>query len=373
MHSEDLYRSLQQHLDRMPIGFPATESGVELRILKQLFTPEQAEVALELSTIPEPARAIHKRFRGRRSPEDVDRILRQMSGDGLILTIEVRGEMRYAKLIFVIGFFERQIARLTPQLAADAREYMQGPFGAVFHSKKTTKMRIVPVDTRIGIERGVATHDDIRAFVNASGGPFATMKCICRHGQDLLGEPCRQTKLRENCLTFGRAAEFMTEHGAARFITREEMLSLIDQADAEGLVLQPENTKSPLFVCCCCGCCCGVLTSAKRFDRPADHFSSNFLAAVDELKCESCGTCESRCPMEAIQNNGAAKVDRARCIGCALCVTACPSGALHLKAKEEARVPPADAEALFVKILQERYGPWGLLKLMTRKTLGMQT
>jgi len=38
--SESLYRRLQQHLDRMPVGFPATRSGVEIRILERLFTPE---------------------------------------------------------------------------------------------------------------------------------------------------------------------------------------------------------------------------------------------------------------------------------------------------------------------------------------------
>jgi len=32
----DIYRILQQHLDRMPIGFPPTKSGVELRLLKHL-------------------------------------------------------------------------------------------------------------------------------------------------------------------------------------------------------------------------------------------------------------------------------------------------------------------------------------------------
>jgi len=37
--SESLYRRLQQHLDRMPVGFPATQSGVEIRILQRLFTP----------------------------------------------------------------------------------------------------------------------------------------------------------------------------------------------------------------------------------------------------------------------------------------------------------------------------------------------
>jgi len=44
----DIYRKLQQHLDDLPIGFPSTESGVEIKILKELFTPEEAEVATKL-------------------------------------------------------------------------------------------------------------------------------------------------------------------------------------------------------------------------------------------------------------------------------------------------------------------------------------
>jgi len=34
MADDELYRSLQRHLDRMPVPYPATESGVELRILR---------------------------------------------------------------------------------------------------------------------------------------------------------------------------------------------------------------------------------------------------------------------------------------------------------------------------------------------------
>ena len=41
-----VYRKLQKYLDRMPISYPETESGVEIRILKHLFTPEEAEIAL---------------------------------------------------------------------------------------------------------------------------------------------------------------------------------------------------------------------------------------------------------------------------------------------------------------------------------------
>jgi len=28
--ADEVYRKLQEHLDHMPVGFPATESGVEL-------------------------------------------------------------------------------------------------------------------------------------------------------------------------------------------------------------------------------------------------------------------------------------------------------------------------------------------------------
>ena len=52
MSSEDkVYRELQEHLDKQAVGFPATESGVEIRILKELFNPEQASLALPLERL----------------------------------------------------------------------------------------------------------------------------------------------------------------------------------------------------------------------------------------------------------------------------------------------------------------------------------
>jgi hypothetical protein len=87
MAPEILYRRLQQHLDRMPIGFPASESGVEIRILQQLFTPEEAEIALELSAIPEPAATIYKRLKSRMTPEEFTAKLDQMSGKGVLLKL----------------------------------------------------------------------------------------------------------------------------------------------------------------------------------------------------------------------------------------------------------------------------------------------
>jgi len=370
---ETLYRRLQQHLDRMPIGFPPTDSGVEIRILRQLFTPGEAEIALELSAIPEPVRVIHKRLKSRLTLDELAQALEGMDKKGVVLRISAGGEPRYSKLMFVVGMYERQLKRLTPQFERDTLQYGQEGFDAAFHSTKTTQMRVVPVNRTIPAERSVATYDDIREYVRSSPGPFARMDCICRHGRDLIGEPCRQTKVRENCLTLGKAAAWAADSGNGRAISREEMLDLLDEADRQGLVLQPENTQNPLFVCCCCGCCCGVLTSAKRFPRPADYFSSNFYARVDADACQACGTCETRCQMDAIHtNDGHAEVDLARCIGCAVCVTTCPSDALRLEPKAAPRVPPDATQALYLKILQERYGPLGMLKLAAQKALGMK-
>jgi ferredoxin len=269
--------------------------------------------------------------------------------------------------------YERQVKNLTPEFERDTRQYFEEAFGQAFHTKKTTQVRIVPVNKQIAVERNVTTCDQIRAHVEASPGPFGVIPCICRHGKDLLGESCKQTKLRDNCLMIGMAAKWAVDSGSGRAISREEMLDLLDQADKEGLVLQPENTKSPMFVCCCCGCCCGMLTSAKRLPNPAEYFSSNFYAAVDADTCESCGTCEVRCQMEAISSpEGKAVVDRLRCIGCALCLTTCPSGALRLEPNDKPRIPPDDTQALYLKIFQDRYGPWGMAKIGMRKMLGLK-
>ncbi|MHA1425760.1 MAG: ATP-binding protein, partial [Candidatus Helarchaeota archaeon] len=59
----DIYRELAQHLRRMPIDYPPTESGVEVRLLKHFFTPREAQIALQLGALPEPLKRIYKRVK----------------------------------------------------------------------------------------------------------------------------------------------------------------------------------------------------------------------------------------------------------------------------------------------------------------------
>ncbi|MBW6462950.1 MAG: hypothetical protein K0B84_02015 [Firmicutes bacterium] len=45
--ADEIYRRLQQQLDSYSVGFPATESGVEIKILEYLFSKEDAELFRE--------------------------------------------------------------------------------------------------------------------------------------------------------------------------------------------------------------------------------------------------------------------------------------------------------------------------------------
>ncbi len=358
----------------MPVGFPATESGVELRILARLFTVEQAEIALELSAVPESLATIHKRLRTRLTPEELQEKLDRMADQGLIMAFPGASGFHYGKLMWVIGIYERQSKRLTAELEWDCRQYLEEAFGRALHSGKTPQLRVVPVSRPIDVKRSVSTYDHIREFIASSPGPFGTIACICRHGRDLVGEPCRQTDLRENCLMIGPAAKWAAVSGVGQAISREEMLGLLDRAEQDGLVLEAENTKSPMFVCCCCGCCCGVLTSAKRLDSPATYFWTNYYASVDPNLCENCGACEARCQLDAISTaENSAEVHRSRCIGCAVCLSTCPSGAISLQQVENPKIPPDDTKALYMRMYQDRFGGFGLMKLGLHAKLGAKT
>ncbi len=373
MDEEDLYRNLQRHLDRMPIPFPATQSGVEIRILKQLFSPEDARITLCLSALPESLSVVQRRVGRRLDRKALAAALDSMADRGLILKFPGKHGPQYSKSNFAIGIYEAQLNRLTPELEKDVLQYMDEAFGKALHSERTPQMRIVPVNRTIVPERAVARYDDIRETVRAHEGPFAAMDCICRRGKALLGEPCKQTHATENCLTFGIAAKGVVERGLGRYVSRDEMLAKLDLADRDGLVLEPQNAQDVLFICCCCGCCCGVLTAAKRLPRPAQFFRATYRAEIDRSLCQECGTCESRCQMGAVvSNDGATGIDDERCIGCGLCVSTCPSGAATLKSRDNVSVPPKDTAALYAQIFRDRYGPWGLASAVGRKALGIK-
>jgi Na+-translocating ferredoxin:NAD+ oxidoreductase subunit B len=369
----DVYRRLQERLDELPVGYPATESGVELRILKRLFTPEEAEVALSLNAVPETAEKIRRRLPGR-SVEELGRMLDRMVEKGAIFggrALERGGARRYSRAPLVIGMYEAQVDRLTKELQQDFEQYAREGFARTLLGAKTKQMRTVPVNARFVPDRLVGRYDDARKMIEEGQGPWAARNCVCRQGQDLLGEPCRQTSSRRVCLTIGGAARAAVASGDGRALTREQTLALMDQAERDGMVLQPSNARDPVFICFCCGCCCGMLRAAKQFPSPAEYLQSNYHAVVDAGLCSECGTCHERCPMGALHSgDGATTVDLDRCIGCGVCVPTCPTDAVRLRAKPRETVPPKSLRSLYGRIMAERFGRLGAAVRIGKALLG---
>ena len=68
-----------------------------------------------------------------------------------------------------------------------------------------------------------------------------------------------------------------------------------------------------------------------------------YLSQINEEACIGCGTCEEKCPVQAItlNDNDKAEVNEEQCIGCGVCAHFCPEDAISLKAgQRRVFVPP---------------------------------
>jgi electron transport complex protein RnfB len=361
MMATDVYERLARHLDNLPGGFPRSESGVELRILRRLFTPEDAELALRLTLIPEEPRVVARR--AKIPVEETARRLDEMEKRGLIFSLRRDGKPpRYQAQQFVVGFWEAQVNRLNRGLVQDFEEYLPTYADAEFW-RKAPQLRTIPVGESLSIQTEVMPYERAEELVRAQK-TFAVANCICRQELHILGEGC--DKPLESCLSFGMAAEHIVRTGRGRAISQEEALAILHRAEETRLVLQPGNAKEALFICTCCGCCCGLLRSVKRHPKPASIVSSPFVVTLDAETCEGCGACETRCQMEAVYvDDGKAVVNADRCIGCGLCVATCPTDSLSLVRKPEAEQPdvPKDIVDNYIKMGRAR-GKMGIGELI---------
>jgi len=354
MRERDLYRQLQKHLNRQPVGFPATRSGADLQLLKRLFTVDEARLAQHLTHRPEALPVILDRLPPGDPHEPVEAQLEDMFMKGAIGCKERDGARAWYLMPLVVGMFEAQLGKLTRRFALEASRYMQTlSYGRSLLAASPSQMRTIPINKSIPVGRSVATYDHMRGLLDTSAGPFVVLPCICRKLKAMQQKPCKQTSRTESCLAVGETATMVLKRGVGRAVTRDEALEILTQGENEGLVLQPSNTQRAEFVCSCCGCCCGMLGMQMLLPRPVDFWTSNFYATVHADDCLRCGKCVDRCQVGAVslpKPEGPAAINRRRCIGCGLCVPTCPTTAMRLVEKEQPALPPADEEALYERI-----------------------
>lgn len=196
--------------------------------------------------------------------------------------------------------------------------------------KKTgSAVRTIEVCQSIEVCQAVATFDEACDMLRRAD-TIVVGECACRKQMQAMGSGCENPVAA--CFMFGAMARYYLDHGLGRRIDYSEAQTILSEAQAAGLVIQPATAQNPGGLCNCCTCCCSVLQTLTRHPRPAEMVTANHTARVDPDLCCACETCTDRCPVgaAAITAEGVAAIHLQRCIGCGLCAAACPTGAIEL-------------------------------------------
>ena len=373
-----VYRDLQQRLDRMPTGAPDTPAF--RRILRLLFTPEEAELAAHLPSIVAVERLAGDLGRDR---DELDGVLTSMAQRGLVLDLEHRGQRWVALAPVVIGFFEFTFMRVhqdapIEELAAlfdrylfddDEDRFAHSVFqGSVQLGRAMVREEALPSQPPTEVlewERATSVVTGARTV--------AVSNCPCRTHAGLLGRAC-DAPVR-TCMSFNGAAEALIRADLAEPITNAEGLDILVAAKAAGLAQTADNVKTQVgYLCNCCGCCCGMYQAIRDAGLHEAIVSSNWVARIDPQRCRGCRSgCVTACPAAAIervdsQGQGAramwAVLDEDRCLGCGVCIDQCRFEALELVPRQRRPFTPDSTLDRMIAMAVER-GKLGDLLLDT--------
>lgn len=347
-----IYRRLAQRLDAIPNGFPATKSGIELRLLQKIFAPEEAGLAAVMRLTPEPSTAIADRAGA--DPKEAHRTLKQMVRKGLIVIKKKDRHLLFGLMPFIVGIYEEQLPRMDPELAQLFEEYYEETKGD-FVSALPPTHRVIPIDRAIPFDLQIFPYEHASQLV-AQAKSWGVRDCICRVQQNLLGKGCDRPI--NNCLILAPGEGVFRAGGETRGISKDEALDILRAAAEAGLVHSTGNYRdNNSYICNCCTCCCGILRSVSESGQPTAIARSDFTVRIDAELCSGCGACVEHCQFSALSlEKDVCVVRNSHCIGCGLCTAACPTGALTMKRRTHGEVspPPSNIQEWMVERARSR-------------------
>jgi ferredoxin len=333
----EAYRKLAMRLDATPNGFPPTESGVELELLATLYTPDEAALAAELRPIKESPDEVAARIGG--EPATLRKQLKGMARRGLIAAGATESGLGYGLLPFVVGIYEMQAGRLTPEMAQLFETYYLEAFGRELAIEPSVH-RVIPIGESVRMDMEIRPYESASDIV-ANAQAWGVLDCICRQQKGLIGEPCGHPV--DICMAFGNRPGAFDGNPVIKSLTQDEAMDNLKRAADAGLVHSVSNNREGLwYICNCCTCSCGILRGLAELGIANAVARSAFVNQVDEELCNGCELCIDACQFDALSmaDEFFVKVDQLRCLGCGVCVPECLEGALALMRRPEDEIKP---------------------------------
>jgi electron transport complex protein RnfB len=274
--TDGVYKRLAGVLDTLPNGFPSTESGVEIKLLKKIFTSEQADLFCKMRLTFETAEEIAARTR--RPLEGLEERLVGMSKSGQLFMIKL-GKTRYFKMLpWVFGIYEFQCGRLDREFSEWIEEYAP-VYSRQFFSKMPQLMQVLPIEEKISDQEEVLPYEKVSTIIE-NGQSFLVNDCICKKEKGLLGRPCDRPV--QVCLAVAPIPGVFDNAPEGRVISRSEAYALLKKTEEEALVHMTSNLQyGSFYICNCCKCCCGVLGAINDLGMPAaDVVNSHYYAEL---------------------------------------------------------------------------------------------
>lgn len=355
----DNYERLANIMGENPGGFPRTESGVEMELLRMAFSPEEALVAGNMTRTPETAAEIAKRVG---LPLDKvtallkgmipRRMVRVKSMNMVASAAELAADdVKYRIGHFMVGWYEGNERTLGREYDILFERYMVEGGGERILSPQPGNQGVVPYRGSLKPEWiAREPHLDIDAHWERHER-FLVVNCMCMELKERVhGFHCDVPVRR--CGFVGLPP---TTPLSENVVTREEAKKLFDEVESYGTMVHTAfygftmSADKPQFVgcCSCCNCCCGIINSQMLAGLKESALRSNYRAVKEYDKCTNCGECIRRCQFfahtwEKTEDGRRSVYNRDKCVGCGSCGMGCKSGALHLEPVSEeewVRVP----------------------------------
>jgi hypothetical protein len=257
---EERYETLRRFLDEISVvGMPKTRSGVELRILKKLFTPEEADAVVYLRNVPDPVEVIADRMC--KSREAVTSMLKQMAEHCVIRAFPKEDGIYYEAIPFAPGLLELSVRNADKEYAQDYMAYLDEAFGeGMVKAGKFPISRTIPIAEAVISGKKVMAYEQISEIIQKGARPRAVQNCWCREIKERAGEHCEKNVTKEVCIFFGAFAQDIIDSKQGREIDDAEFKKIMATANEAGLVpmvaLNTSSFEDILNLCNCCSCCC---------------------------------------------------------------------------------------------------------------------